>query len=249
MKDIGIIMRRDYREHRKTAAFRIMLGIVAAVTIAASAGISIALGLQSWLGEPEAGPVLGLFIGLVLYFLPLFILLAFVFAFASLPVTKEKANGNIETLMATPLSPRDLWLGKSLAIFLPAYVISVIAAVIVVLAVNLSAILPAAGGFVLPGSALVLGLVINPLLFLSLLLLTILLALADNPDIAIAPSFILGFGLMMGMPVGLGLGWFDIRSWSFALWYLAGTGVFFGAVLFFSRTLTRQNIVLSSRGM
>ena len=248
MKDIGIIMRRDYREHRKTAAFRIMLGIVAAVTIAASAGISIALGLQSWPGEPEAGPVLGLFIGLVLYFLPLFILLAFVFAFASLPVTKEKANGNIETLMATPLSPRDLWLGKSLAIFLPAYVISVIAAVIVVLAVNLSAILPAAGGFVLPGSALVLGLVINPLLFLSLLLLTILLALADNPDIAIAPSFILGFGLMMGMPVGLGLGWFDIRSWSFALWYLAGTGVFFGAVLFFSRTLTRQNIVLSSRG-
>ncbi len=248
MNRTGIIMKRDYREHRATAGFRIMLIIVAAVTVAATAGISIALGLQSWLAEPEAKPILGLFIGLVLYFLPLFIMLAFIWAFGNLPVTREKANGNIDALMASPVAPRELWLGKSLAIYIPAYIIAFVAAVIVVLVINLSVLLPAGAGFVLPWPALALGLAIDPLLFLALLLSMELSALVSNPDIALAPSFILGFGLMMGIPVGLGMGWFDILSWSFALWYLLGTAVLLAAVLLLSRTLTRQNIVLSSKG-
>ncbi len=248
MNRIRIVMRRDYREHRQAAGFRIMLIIMAAVTVAAAAGISIALALQSWTGDPEARPILGLFIGLVLYFLPLFILLAFIWAFGNLPVTREKANGNIDALMASPVSPRELWLGKSLAIYIPAYIIAFVAAVIVVLVINLGVLLPAGAGFVLPLPALALGLVMNPLLFLALLLFMQLFALTNNPDIAMAPSFILGFGLMMGMPVGLGMGWFDILSWSFALWYLLGTAVLLGAVLLFSLALTRQNIVLSSKG-
>ena len=248
MNRISIVMKRDYRELRQTAAFRIMVIAAAAVMLAAAVGISIALNRQSWLGKPEARPLLELFIGLVLYFLPLAVLLAFIWAFANLPVTKEKVNGNIESLMATPLSPRDLWLGKSLAIFLPAYFISIVASVIVILVINLSTILPATGEFVLPVPTLVLGFVVNPLLFLGLLLFMILFSLANNPDIAMGPSFILGFGLMMGVPVGLGLGTFDISSWSFTLWYLLGTVVLLAVVLSFTRLLTRQNIVLSSKG-
>jgi ABC-2 type transport system permease protein len=216
--------------------------------LAAAAGISIALSLQSWLGEPGTEPWLELFIGLVAYFLPLFVLLAFIWSFATLPVTKEKVNGNIEALMATPLSPRDLWLGKSLAIFIPAYIVALAAAVFVVLVINLAAILPAAGGFVLPLPALVLGLIVNPLLFFGMLLFIILISLAGNPDIAIAPSFIIGFGLMMGMPAGMGLGAFDLSSWGFTLWYLAGTLFALAVVLCLTRLLTRQNIVLSGKG-
>ncbi|MBN1367427.1 MAG: hypothetical protein JW967_05840 [Dehalococcoidales bacterium] len=248
MNRIGIVMKRDYREIRRMAAYRIMLIIAGAITLAAAIGISIALSRQPWLGAPEARPMLELFIGLVLYFLPLGILLAFIWTFASLPVTREKVNGNIEALMATPLSPQVLWLGKSFAVFLPAYIISVVASVVVVLVVNLSAILPNTGGFVLPVPTLVLGFVVNPLLFLTLLLFMVLFSLVNNPDIALAPSFILGFGLMMGMPVGLGLGTFDVASWSFTLWYLLGTAVLLVVTLSFTRLLTRQNIVLSSKG-
>jgi ABC-2 type transport system permease protein len=248
MNRISIVMKRDYRELRQTAAFRVMCIVAAGIMAAASIGISIALSQQPWLGEPAARPLLGLFISLVLYFLPLAVLLSFIWAFGNLPVIKEKVNGNIESLMATPLSPRDLWLGKSLAIFLPAYLISIVASVIVVLVVNLAVILPAAGEFVLPVPALVLGFAVNPLLFLVLLLFMILFAVANNPDIAMAPSFIIGFGLMMGMPVGLGMGKFDLASWSFTLWYLLGTVVLLAAVLYLTRLLTRQNIVLSSKG-
>lgn len=241
-------MKRDYRELKRTAAFRIMLIVAAAVMVAAASGISIALSRQPWLEEPEARPLLDLLVGLVLYFLPLLVLLAFIWAFASLPVIKEKVNGNVESLMATPLSPRDMWLGKSLAIFLPAYVISIVATVIVVLVINVSTILPSTGRFVLPLPVLVLGLGVNPLLFLALLLFMILFSLANNPDIALGPSFLLGFGLMIGVPIGLGMGWFDLSSWSFTLWYLLGTVVFLAVVLGLTCLLTRQNIVLSSKG-
>ena len=248
MNRIGIVMRRDYRELRQSAAFRIMIIIAAIITVAAATGISVGLSLQSWLDAPEAGPLLELFIGLVLYFLPFIILLAFVWTFGNLPVTREKVNGNLDSLMATPLSPRDLWLGKSLAIFVPGYIVSILATVVVVLAVNLSAIVPATGQFVLPPASLVLGLVVSPLMFLGLALLMILISMVNNPDIALAPSLIIGFGLMMGMPVGMGMGYFDIVSWSFTLWYLAGTLALLAVTLGFTRRLTRQNIVLSSKG-
>jgi ABC-2 type transport system permease protein len=225
-----------------------MLIFTAVIMLAAAVGISIALSLQSWLGEPGTTPLLELFIGLVAYFLPLLVLLAFIWSFATLPVTKEKVNGNVEALMATPLSPRDLWMGKSLAIFIPAYIVALAAAVFVILVINLAAILPATGGFILAAPALVLGLIVNPLLFFGMLLFIILISLAGNPDIAIAPSFIIGFGLMMGMPAGMGLGAFDLSSWGFTLWYLAGTAVALAVILYLTRLLTRQNIVLSSKG-
>ncbi|HSW58899.1 MAG TPA: hypothetical protein VLH15_10875, partial [Dehalococcoidales bacterium] len=144
MKIIGL---RDFRELRQSNAFRVMLVVVTAVTIAASVGISIALGRLAWLGEETARPLLVLIISLVAYFLPFLIIMAFTWGFASLPVIKEKINGNIECLLATPISPGAIWMGKCLAIFLPGFAIAVISTLIVLLVINLTAIVPAAGVF------------------------------------------------------------------------------------------------------
>lgn len=243
-----LILCRDFKEMRSTTAFRMMIIIVTFVTAAASAGIPIALRLQSWYGMPEVALVLNMIIGLIAYFLPFMILMAFVWAFASIQITNEKVNGNIECLLATPIDPLTLWMGKCLAVFVPSYLISMIALFIVLLVVNLAAILPGWGMFVLPTAALVSGLIINPLLFFALLAFIILFSLANNPDIAIAPSLLIGFGLMIGIPVGLLTRSIDIASWSFALWYLIGTVVAWVVVLYLTRLLTRQNIVLSSKG-
>jgi ABC-2 type transport system permease protein len=248
LRGTDIILRRDFGEFRQTNTFRILVIISALVTVAAAAGISLALRMQPWLGAAEAIPVLELIIGSIAYFMPLIVLIAFIWAFASLPVTREKIGGNIECLLATPLSPRVLWLGKSLAIFLPGYVISLIATLIVLLAVNIVAIVPATGGFMLPAAALLAGLLFDPLLFLGLAAFTILFSLANNPDIAIAPSFVLGFGLMMAIPLGMVTGVLDLASWSFALWYLAGDVVAWIIIWYLSRMLTREKIVLSSKG-
>ncbi|MDD2471906.1 MAG: hypothetical protein PHT28_03180 [Dehalococcoidales bacterium] len=248
MKKMFLILRRDYEEMRSTAAFRIMIIVAAFITIAASVGISVALRLQSWYGVQETVSLLDMIIGLVLYFLPFIILMIFVWAFASIQITKEKANGNIECLMATPIEPETLWVGKCIAVFAPAFLITVIASFIAVSVINLAAIQPGWGVFILPSAALVSGLIVNPLLFFAILGFIVLFSLASNPDIAAAPSLLIGFGLMIGMPVGLMTGTIDISSWSFTLWYTFGTALAWLIVLGLTRMLTRQNIVLSSKG-
>jgi hypothetical protein len=248
LKQLLLVIKRDYREMAATTAFRIMLIVAAVITVAAAVGIIIALRLQEWYGAVEALPVVEIIIGLVVYFITLMLLLAFTWGFSGLQITREKVDGVIECLMATPLGPKTLWVGKCLAVFLPGFIISLAAALIVLLAVNLAAVLPGWGAFAWPGPALVIGLASNPLLFFAVLAFIVLFSLAGNPDVAIAPSFLVGFGLMIGIPAGLATGTIDITSWAFVLWYTAAAAVFWIVVMLMMRMLTRQNIVLSSKG-
>ena len=248
MRKMSVVFKRDFRELRQTNAFLIIVIAFTIITIIAAVVINIALSRQEWLREEEAAPMLELIMGLIAYFLPLFVLMTFIWAFSSLPIIKEKVNGNIASLLATPLSPREIWISKSLAIFLPGFTISTISTLIVLLAVNLITIGPATGSFFLPAPLLLTSFLINPLLFFGLLLFIVLFSLARNPDIAIAPSFIVGFGLMMGIPLGMVTGNINLTSWSFCLWYLVGTAVMWAVVLCLSHLLTKENIVLSSKG-
>ncbi len=248
MKKTGIIFKRDFRELRQTNTFLIISIVFSVVTIAIAASVSIVLSKKEWIGQKAAEPMLELIIGLIAYFLPLAILMTFIWAFSSLPVVKEKVNGSIASLIATTLTPKEIWLGKSLAIFIPGYAISVILTMIVLLTVNLSVIVPATGNFLLPLPLFLVSLIWNPLLLLGLLLFIILFSLANNPDIAITPSFLLGFGLMMGIPLGMASGVINLTSWSFSLWYLAGVIIVWIIVFILTRLLTKENIILSSKG-
>jgi len=244
----GIILKRDFREFKQTNTFLIICIVFAIVTIAIAVSASIILSRQDWIGGKEAAPVLGLIIGLITYFLPFTILMTFIWAFASMPIVKEKASGNISSLLATILSPKEILWGKSLAIFIPAYIISVISSVIVLLAVNLSVIVPSTGNFLFPLPLFLVSLIINPLLLLGLLLIIILISLAGNPDIAITPSFLVGFGIMMGIPLGMAMGKIDLSSWSFSLWSLIGTIIVWIIMFSLTSILTKENIILSGKG-
>jgi len=54
--------------------------------------------------------------------------------------------------------------------------------------------------------------------------------------------------LMMGLPIGIATGAINLASWTFTLWYLAGTVIAWVVVGYFSRLLSKENIVLSSKG-
>lgn len=243
---INIIFQRDLKELRQSDAFRILLALFAAVAAAGAAAGSIILGRQAWLGVAAALPLLELIVALVTYYMPLFVLLSFIWTFAGLPLTREKVNGNIESLLATPLTPRIIWIGKCLAIFLPAYAVAVSVTLLVVLALNYIIIIPATGVFVLPLPALLNGLLIIPLLFSGLLSFVVLFTLAGDPDMANSPTFLIGFGLMIGIPLGLVLEIVDPASWPFALWHLAGAVAAWAAVFGLSlRFLAPEKIILS----
>jgi ABC-type transport system involved in multi-copper enzyme maturation permease subunit len=249
LRRISIVFNRDFREHRHTSSFLIIVIVFTIITITAAVLTNIILGRQEWLQiKTVALPILELIIGLLAYYLPLIILMTFIWAFSSLPIIKEKVNGNIASLCATTLTPKEIWIGKSLAIFLPGLVISVVSTLIVLLSINLITVRPATGDILLPVPLMITSLIVNPLLFLGLLLFIVLYSMAKNPDIAIAPSFIVGFGLMMGIPLGMVTGNINLSSWSFCIWYSAGTVLLWTVVCFLSRLLTKENIVLSSKG-
>ncbi|MDD5622990.1 MAG: ABC transporter permease subunit [Actinomycetota bacterium] len=248
MRSASIVFHRDFKELRQTRAFLIIVIAFAVITITAAMVASFTLKNQEWLRVKAARPLLELIMGLIAYFLPLFILMTFIWAFSSFPIVKEKVNGNIESLLATPLGSKEIWIGKSLAIFIPGFIISTVSTLIVLAAINLIAIKPAAGTFFFPVPMLITAFLVNPLLFFGLLLFIVLFSLANNPDLAIAPSFIVGFGLMMGIPLGVASGKLNLASWSFLLWYTAAALLLWAVVFYSSRLLTKEKIVLSSKG-
>jgi ABC-type transport system involved in multi-copper enzyme maturation permease subunit len=182
LRRISIVFHRDFKELRQTNTFLIISILSAIITVAASVIIIVVLRRQALPGKEIAGPMLELIIGLIAYFLPLFVIMTFIWAFSNLTIIREKVNGSIESLLATPLSPREIWIGKSIAIFLPGYIISTISTLIILLSVNFFVIIPATGNVILPTSALLISFLINPLLFLALLLFIVLFSMANNPD-------------------------------------------------------------------
>jgi len=248
MKKIHIVLFRDFRELRRTSAFWIVVIIFALLAIGTAGIISISLSHATWLREETGKFMLELIIGIIVYFITLFAPMTTIWAFASVPITKEKVNGNIDSLLSTPLSPKTIWMAKSLSIFLPGWIIGIATTLIVVLTINLSAIIPATGRFILPAPVQFIGLLTNPLLFFGLTALTLLISLAYHPDTALIPVFLIGFGLMIGIPVGLALNVIDLTSWSFAFYNLAAAIAIWVVVCFLSPLLTKEKIALSSKG-
>ena len=89
--------------------------------------------------------------------------------------------------------------------------------------------------------------IINPLFLFAVLLFKILFSLTGNPDVAAMPSFILGFGIMVGLPTVMMMEAINIGRGFFALSYLEVSLISLILVLYISRLMTRQRIVLSSK--
>jgi hydrogenase/urease accessory protein HupE len=84
---------------------------------------------------------------------------------------------------------------------------------------------------------------------LSLTALIVFLCLAYNPEITALPTWVVFMGLMFGIGIGLGLGKINLASWwPFTLCYLAAAVILMAGVFYLSRFLTKEKIVLSSKG-
>jgi ABC-2 type transport system permease protein len=250
MKGMLVVLQNDVRDILRSKAFLIVLVIIGVLIVGMAVGIPIAL--HSWLAKgpawEEAKPLLELFMGLAVNYAPLIVLFACIATWATEPIAKEKAKGPIESLLATPLTARGVWLGKSLAIFLPAYIIGLAGTLIVVLAMNLAAILPTTGHFVLPLPEALTGFLFLPLLMFALVLVGIIFSLITNP--VVGQTIIIFFGTVLLQVVGQvgGRVWWLLASWDYALYNLAGAAILGIIAFYLSRTLTKERIILSSKG-
>jgi ABC-type Na+ efflux pump permease subunit len=250
----GLIVSRDTRDLTRGTAFRILVGALVVLAIALAAGaaqlIATSPAAAPAAAAPAApdGPTASMLVGTLLYFATLLPFLVLLWVFAGAMLMKEKASGHLETLLATPLSTRTLWLAKTATIALPGLALAAVSSsLIVVAAVVACRMRPDAAAFAFPPPLLVVCWLGNPLLFSGLGALTVVLSMRAGPDAAIVPSFALGFGLMVAIPAGTALRVIDLSSWVFAWSYLGAAALEWGVVSILARGLTRERIVLSSR--
>jgi ABC-type Na+ efflux pump permease subunit len=249
MKGMSVVLREDAKDIVHGKGFLIIAIILGVVTIGAAVGATI--GLNGWLpglAWEDAKPTLGLIMGLLVNYMPIIVLFTCMCTWATDPVAKEKAKGTIESLLATPLTAKAAWIGKSLAIFMPAFIMGLISTLVVVLVVNFASILPATGHFVLPLPEALTGFLFLPLLMFACISVMVLLSLITNPAIGQTIAIIIGV-IMLQLPGQLGGRYiWLLASWDYALYVLAGAALLGVIALLFSLLLSKESIILSSKG-
>ena len=165
-----------------------------------------------------------------------------VFAFQS--ITKEKSHGNIESLLATPLSAKKIWIAKSLAVFIPGMILGEILTLASLLAVNYIYFVPKVG-FIYTNWIGISSLLAVPLVYLCLSLLAHLIGLTGKPATGnvIAQIFLpVVLTLMINLTVRHIL---DATSWPFTLANFGLAAIIAFIVIFLQPRITRERIVLS----
>lgn len=250
MKGMLVVMQSDVGDILHSKGFLIVVIIIGVITVGAAVGVPLSLNsfLATGLAWEETKPLLELFMGLAVNYVPLIVLFSCMATWATDPIAKEKAKGPIESLLATPLTARAVWIGKSLAIFLPAYIIELIATLIVILAMNLASILPTTGYFVLPLPEVFTSFLFLPLLMFALISLGVIFSLITNP--VIGQTIIIFVGVLLLQVVGQvgGRIWWLLASWDYALYNLAGSALLGIIAFYLSRSLSKERIILSSKG-
>lgn len=159
-------------------------------------------------------------------------------------MTREKARGNIAALLATPLDPVHIWIGKSFGAFLPGLLLGIIFALTSLLVINIIYFIPNTGFLISPG-IIINGFITAPLIYLSLSFLVHFVSLTGKPATgnAIAQVFLPVFASLM---INLGLrNILDASSWKFTAANL-GLALIIGVIVLLLRPrLTTERIVLS----
>ncbi len=160
-------------------------------------------------------------------------------------MVREQARGNLAALMATPLKVFDIWLGKSLALFIPGLIIAIVLTVLNLIIINVIYFLPGIG-FVCNWQMLVSSLVIVPVMYLFFGMFVQLIGFTTKPVTGniIAQVFLpVMANLMLQLAIRNVI---NINSWQFMVINL-GIAVILGViVLSMKARLTPERVILAA---
>jgi ABC-2 type transport system permease protein len=166
--------------------------------------------------------------------------------FANYAVVVDKAKRNLESLMASPVSIKQIWLGKSLAVTLPSLGVGLAIAIISFLVMDIGFVAPKAGGLVIPDPlAFVSTFILVPILVFGIVtIVTYIQLVVTNPRIG---NFVFS-GIFILLFFGINaLGGFGVSIRYFSLVYL-GLIILCAVVSYIlSLSLTKEKVLLSSK--
>jgi hypothetical protein len=204
------------------------------------------VGMISQAGDwQEIQPVLERSLGFTLWLYSFLVLMLITVIFGFNALVVEKAKGVTESLLVALPRVEPLWWGKTLGVFLPAYVINLIITLLMVAVFNLWMIVPAGGQMILPWASLITSLVTLPFMLLALVFLLMFLALIISNSQIVSIAAIL---LMVGMSQVLSRTSIEVNSWNFT-WLHLGAGIVIALItVFLGRSYaTKERIVLSAK--
>jgi ABC-2 type transport system permease protein len=177
------------------------------------------------------------------YTLPLVFSMLLCASLVAYSIAMDKAKRTLESLMSTPMSLRQIWLGKSLAVALPGVVIATVVTLLIYLVMNFVVALPQAGGFVVPGVLpLATALVIIPAMtFMVVALVSFMQLIMTNQRLPNLVFIVVFFAIYFSSITGAAAGW------DFSVIYLLAIAVLVAATLIVSRFLNKDRVILSSK--
>jgi len=245
MNKIGLIINKSIRNNLRSKSMTVGLVIIAMMITA-----GIALFFCILLIAPEvvkASPNranLEIYLSLIIYSACLIGVGINLNVFTFLPMAREKSRGNIESLLATPLKVKEIWIAKSLAVFLPGLVLGELLTLICLISVNYIYFVPRIGFLFTPWIA-VSSFFAVPLIYLCLSFLVQLIGLTGKTatgNIIVQIFLPVITTLMINLMLHRVL---DAASWTFTLTNLGIAAVLAVIVIFLQPRLIRERIVLA----
>jgi ABC-type Na+ efflux pump permease subunit len=186
------------------------------------------------------------FLNSLAYILPMMFSIFVCSVFANYAVIVDKAKRNLESLMATPVSITQIWMGKSLAVTLPSIGIGLTVAIVSFLVMDIWFVMPKAGVLVFPGIwAIVSTFIIVPVLLFSIVsIVTYIQLVISNPRIGNFVFSGIFFLLLFGLNAMGGLG---LSTSYLALVYVGVIALCAIISYFLSFSLTKERVLLSSK--
>jgi ABC-2 type transport system permease protein len=166
--------------------------------------------------------------------------------FAAYSVIVDKAKRNLESLMATPISLKQIWMAKTLGVTVPSVAIALGVTLVGYLVMNFMLVIPYTHSFIVPDLWVILtDLVLVPILIFFVVALVLYLQLiVSNPRVAnlifTGVFLLLFFGVNIITEMGLEV--------DYSLIYLGLIILCSGLTYIFSLSLTKERIILSNKG-
>jgi ABC-type Na+ efflux pump permease subunit len=251
-RGIWVVARKDLREVLRSRSTYLYILVM---LIASSSYFFSYFSIERTLTRQNAGAAAihaasAAFLGIIAYLVPLLYCL-YACNISSATMILDKTKRNLETMLATPLSVTDIWIGKTLAATIPAVVMGLGVSVFSYVVIALGEVAPRIHDVIGPSPlAIVSGLIVVPILtFVLMALVTYLQLIISNPRISIlvlVGLFIVVLGILL-----FAVNFFPTRgidlSYVVAI-YVGLIVVVGGATRRAARSLSAEKVVLSTKG-
>ena len=170
-------MKNNYRSKAAIITFFLMALIFSLILVTLGMLFFIIPELQK--DAPDIDKISNI-LGLIVYITCLCCLGINMNIFSARPLVQEKAEKTLESLLATPISAKQVWIARSLAVYIPSLIMAELFAISYFLVINYVFIVPKVG-FLITSWMVFNGFLLLPLLYFFLNLLVHIVALIGNP--------------------------------------------------------------------